>query len=862
LAAERADLIRELEERIRELEKNLSRKEKICEVLMKRVSRSIDSVGGAYSIFERNILLQNLVDQRSKELEDANRQLTAEIKERSESELRLWSVIQGSPIPIFVIGKDHRIIYWNRALEEMTGIPAEEVAGTNRHWMAFYTDARPCMADLLVDGLQNQIQGWYAGKFAPSRLIEGAIEGTDFFPGLSGGGRWLRFTAAPIRDADGVLIGAIETLEDITERKHAEEKIRQSENWYRAIFENTGAATIILDEDTTIVLANAEFEKLSGYSKNELERKVSWTVFPIKDDLDRMLDSHRRRMRGEDGVPESYEFRFVDRHGRVKHIFLTVVMIAGTGMSAASLLDMTERKAAEEARRKSDELNTKLIGTIPDVMLQTDISGTIVFINDAASKIGGYSRDDLIGRNILDFMDPAEHEKAIFNMVRMLEAAAEPEEYNLIAKDGDMRPFEANGSVLRDEDGTPYGFVFVCRDLSERKRIEEARQRLEDRLRRAEKMEVLGTLAGGVAHDLNNVLGVLIGYSELLVEGLPGGDRLKKYASNILQSGQKGAAIIQDLLTLTRRGVTVSEVINLNSIVTGYFLTPEFDKLKEHYPFIEFKSVLEKNLLNIKGSPVHLEKTLVNLVSNAAEAIKGRGEIVIRTENCYLDRHIHGYDDVQEGDYAVLTVSDSGEGIPPADLDRIFEPFFTKKVMGRSGTGLGLTVVWGTVKDHSGYIDVKTRTDKGTEFVLYFPVTREKPSTAREAPAVSEYMGRGEKVLVVDDVEGQRELAAAMLGSIGYSVAAAASGEEAIEYLSQNDADIVILDMIMDPGIDGLETYERILKEKPGQKAIIVSGYSETDRVKKAQQLGAGRYVRKPYLLENIGLAVRKELDR
>ncbi|MEN6466926.1 MAG: PAS domain S-box protein [Syntrophaceae bacterium] len=854
--------MRELEEKVRELERSLAKKEKICRVLMNRVARSIDSVGGAYSIFERNILLQSLVDQRSKELEDSNRKLAQEITERSESEQRLWNVIQGSPIPTFVIGKDHRIIYWNKALEEMSCVRAAEVIGTNRHWRAFYGEARPCMADLLMDGFLDQFHTWYAGKFVNSRLIEGAYEATDFFPNLGSSGRWLRFTAAVMRDVEGAPIGAIETLEDITDQIRAEEKIKQSETWYRAIFENTGTAAVILDADTTIVLANAEYEKLSGFSKMELEGKMSWTEFVGEDDLDRMLESHRRRRTGENGATGSYEFSFVDRLGRIKHILLTVDMIPDTTRSVASLLDITERKIAEEALRKSYELNTKLIGTIPDVMLLTDISGSILFINDAALKTGGYSREDFPGKNIISFIDPGDHGKAIRNMRRMLDAGAEPEVYNLVLKDGSVQPFEANGSVLSAEDGSPYGFVFVCRDISERKRIEEARQRLEDRLRRAEKMEVLGTLAGGVAHDLNNVLGVLIGYSELLVEGLPEGNRLRKYASHILQSGQKGAAIIQDLLTLTRRGVAVSEVINLNPVVTGYFQTPEFDKLKEHYPFVGFKSILERNLLNIKGSPVHLEKTLMNLVSNAAESIKGEGEITIRTENCYLDRPVQGYDDVQEGDYAVLTVSDSGEGISAADIDRIFEPFFTKKVMGRSGTGLGLTVVWGTVKDHKGYIDVKTRTGRGTAFVLYFPVTREVLATARASSAVSEYMGKGESILVVDDMEGQRELAAAMLGAIGYQVSSVASGEEAVAYLSQNDAELVILDMIMDPGMDGLETYEKILKVKPGQKAIIVSGFSETDRVKKAQQLGAGRYVRKPYIQENIGLAVRKELDR
>jgi CheY-like chemotaxis protein len=251
----------------------------------------------------------------------------------------------------------------------------------------------------------------------------------------------------------------------------------------------------------------------------------------------------------------------------------------------------------------------------------------------------------------------------------------------------------------------------------------------------------------------------------------------------------------------------------------------------------------------------------MNLLSNAAESISGLGEVSIRTENRYVDRPIHGYDTTQEGEYAVLAVSDTGLGISPADIERIFEPFYTKKVMGRSGTGLGLAVVWGTVKDHDGYIDVQSTEGKGSVFTLYFPVTREDLTKAEQVVPQSAYLGRGERILVVDDVEGQRLLASAMLEGLGYKVASVASGEEAIEFVKKQPVDVLILDMIMDPGIDGLETYRRILEIRKDQKAIIVSGFSETDRVHVAQSLGAGAYVRKPYVIEKLGLAVKKELE-
>jgi CheY-like chemotaxis protein len=270
---------------------------------------------------------------------------------------------------------------------------------------------------------------------------------------------------------------------------------------------------------------------------------------------------------------------------------------------------------------------------------------------------------------------------------------------------------------------------------------------------------------------------------------------------------------------------------------------------------------LDPDLLNILGSSVHLSKTIMNLVTNSAESMPDGGLIIISTENRYLDRPIRGYDDVKEGDYALLTVSDGGVGIPSKDLKRIFEPFYTKKIMGRSGTGLGMAVVWGTVKDHDGYIDVQSQEGLGSIFTLYFPVSREELPKENVPMVIENYMGKGESILVVDDVEEQRNIARILLKRLGYSVTAVTGGEEAVDFLTEHEVDLMVLDMIMDPGIDGLETYKRILKLHPNQKAIIVSGFSETKRVKEAQKLGAGSYVRKPYLMEKIGKAVREELD-
>ncbi|MBN1277859.1 MAG: response regulator [Deltaproteobacteria bacterium] len=375
-------------------------------------------------------------------------------------------------------------------------------------------------------------------------------------------------------------------------------------------------------------------------------------------------------------------------------------------------------------------------------------------------------------------------------------------------------------------------------------------------------MEAVGTLAGGVAHDLNNILSGIVSYPDLILMDLPEDSPFRKPILTIKESGERAAAIVQDLLTLARRGVVAIEVTNLNQIIFDYLESPECENLRKLHPGVTIQTNPEKNLLNIIGSRVHLLKTIMNLVSNAAEAMPDGGSILVSTRNQYIDRPVRGYDDLREGDYVILTVSDSGIGISAEDMQRIFEPFYTKKVMGKSGTGLGMTVVWGTVKDHGGYIDVQSRVGKGTTFTLYFPVTMKTLMEKEDALSIKDYMGKGESILVVDDVEQQRDIASRILKKLGYTVEAVAGGEKAVEYIKYNQVDLIILDMIMDPGIDGLETYRRILEFRPGQKAIIASGFSETERVKEAQSLGAGRYIKKPYTIEKIGLAVKEEFNK
>lgn len=401
----------------------------------------------------------------------------------------------------------------------------------------------------------------------------------------------------------------------------------------------------------------------------------------------------------------------------------------------------------------------------------------------------------------------------------------------------------------------------LLREISERRLAEQERQRLEGQLKQAEKMEAIGKLAAGVAHDLNNILSGLVTYPDILLLDLPENSELRQFLLIIKQSGEKAAAIVQDMLTLSRQGMAERKVININKIIVDYLHSPEYLQLRANQPLVQLEVDLQEELLNIKGSPVQLSKALMNLLNNAFEANLVDGAVKISTRNCYLDQSREGYERISEGEYVILTVSDTGIGIDAEDLSKIFEPFFTKKKLGRSGTGLGMTLIWSAVKDHEGFLDIRSAEGRGSTFEIYFPATRQEVSAKEPLFTLEDCRGT-ESVLVVDDIPEQRDIASMMLRKLGYTVLAVASGEAAVEYLQDKKVDILVLDMIMAPGIDGYETYNRIIKDHPRQKAIIASGFSESERVKKAQRLGAGEYIKKPYTLDKVARALRAELDR
>jgi nitrogen-specific signal transduction histidine kinase/CheY-like chemotaxis protein len=380
---------------------------------------------------------------------------------------------------------------------------------------------------------------------------------------------------------------------------------------------------------------------------------------------------------------------------------------------------------------------------------------------------------------------------------------------------------------------------------------------LNNQLSRAQKMESLAFLASGVAHDLNNIIGPMIAYPELIKMNLPPDSPVIAQVEKIEQSAQKAADVVQDLIAMSRRGQYEMVDVNLNELVKEALESSEIKEAQSQTQNVKIMLSPDETLPELAGSRTHLSKVIRSLIVNAINAVPNGGDVTIETTSKHCDELLLGFSNIEEGNYAILTVTDTGEGLDEKDRKRIFEPFYSKKQLGRTGSGLGLAIAYGVIKDHNGYIDIQSEKCAGTTFIIYLPI--QKAVTLEETKLIVDIRG-SEKILVVDDVEEQRELAATTLSSLGYKVDVAANGQDALEYCKENNPDVVIIDMILTDGYDGLDTYREISKFRPGLKAVLVSGFDSTGRVEEAKKLGAGKFIKKPYSMQILGKAIREVL--
>jgi two-component system, cell cycle sensor histidine kinase and response regulator CckA len=650
-----------------------------------------------------------------------------------------------------------------------------------------------------------------------------------------------------------------ELVNEIAERTYVEEALRASEINYRAIFNAANDAIFVHDPINGAILdVNQKMCELYGYQPSEAKYL---TVADISTGTDSYTqnDAMVKIEEAARGVPQLFEwiFRHKDGHFFWAEVSLRKAMIGGKERVLAVVRDIGERKKADELLRRSEEKYRSLIENISDGVLGTDFEGNIFFANSASCKLTGYDLNELQVMTFSQLIDKMDSDKFLKESENRRNGINSQYEMSVIKKDGQPCRVLISATPYLDNSGELRGSIYVCTDVTELKRVESEKQELREKLARAQRMESLGVLAGGVAHDLNNILGPLVAYPDVIRMKLPPESPALKYIGKIEQSAKRAAEVVQDLLTMARRGRYEMVPIQVNEIIESYLRSVDFANHISKHPLIEMVLGLDKTLPLINGSTSHLSKVIMNLLINAMEAMPEGGRLSVKTECRHVDRLISGFGNIEPCKYVILAISDTGVGIEQKDLKRIFEPFYSKKEMGRSGSGLGLAIVYGVIKDHNGYIDVNTEIGKGSDFLVYFPALN--ASVTEERQEIFDIRGSN-SILVVDDGAEQRELAATTLSSLGHNVSVAANGREAVEYIKTHNVDMVILDMIMEDDFDGLDTYREIIKFRPGQKAIIASGFAETDRVKEAEKLGVKMYVRKPYTMQTLGKAIKQVL--
>jgi len=793
--------------------------------------------------------LENRVDERTKDLQEINEKLRKEIIERKEVEkfLNIFKyAVENSSDAIGMSTPEGEHWYQNKVFNELFGDigndpPASLYVSEGKGREVFKT---------IIAG--EQWSGEVEVKTRDNRVIT------------------VNLRAYPVKDIAENIISLVGMHTDISSQKASEkalllsnEKLRKeiidrkevekSLNIFKDAVENSFDAIGMATPEGNHWYQNRTFTELFGNLKDHPS-----SLYVNKDIADEMFrvimaggqwsgEVAMRSVEGNEATINLRAYPIKDGKG-------AIVALVGAHT------DISSQKASEKALLLSEEKYRDLVDRTPDLLYRTDLNGEIVFISPSVYRLSGYTVEESIGIKMAEevYLHPEERK----NFLKELSENGSVENFEapLVRKDGSIWWASTNAHFFKDENGVVQGVEGITRDITNLKNAEKEREELAQQLNREEKMKSLGLMAGGIAHDLNNILSGIVSYPDFVLMKLPEDSPLRRPLEVIKDSGQRAADVVSDLLTIARGVAAGKEVLNMNQVIEDYSSSAEHVSLVQKYPNISFKNILEPELLNLLGSKVHMKKILMNLVTNAAEAISLKGVVTVSSGNRYLDKPLKGYDTINIGEYIMISVRDTGSGIPEENLSRIFEPFYTKKVMGKSGTGLGLAVVWNAVQDHDAYINVESNSS-GTTFDLYFQVYREEIQPEEEPVLIETLSGNGEVILVVDDEERQREIARELLGQLGYTVYSVSSGEEALEYLEDNCADLLILDMIMDPGIDGLETYRRILKNNPAQKAIISSGYSETERVLEAQSLGVGSYIKKPYVIQAIGKAIKKELN-
>jgi two-component system, cell cycle sensor histidine kinase and response regulator CckA len=688
---------------------------------------------------------------------------------------------------------------------------------------------------------------------------------------------WTAVSARAIRDGEGRVLYYEGTHEDIDQRKKAERRLVEAEEQYRSLFETATNAILIRNREGRIIMVNPAGVNLLGAEK--AEDLIGQAYLDLVHPEDRPLSADRVEkifLRAAKYPPTGAfgQTAVSPREHRMVTLGGEVIYVESTGVAFYHKEDyfiqgifrnITERKQAEAALRESEknyrhlfeeskraeELYRSLLNSSADAIAIYDLKGNVQFVNPSFTQTFGWTLEELVGRRI-PFVPDSEKEVSAAEIRRVLETGASANfETRRLTRDGRILHVTISGSRYDDHQGVPAGILVILHDITRTKT-------LEAQIRQVQKMEAIGTLAGGIAHDFNNLLQVIGGYSQLLLWAKSAMDPGHYELLEIQKAVQRAAQLIRQLLTFSRKVEGQRRIIDLNQEIL------EAEKvLKVTIPkMIALELHLGGDLDAVQADPVQIEQILLNLGSNAADAMPDGGRLILETCNASLQEEFcRLHPGSVPGPYVLLTVADTGQGMDRETVQHIFEPFFTTKEVGK-GTGLGLASVYGIVKSHGGYILCESEAGQGTRFRIYLPVVAAPGVPLEKKAEETPFMGGLETILVVDDEASVRELAVQILQRQGYQVLAADCGEAALEIFQtpQGGVDLVILDLGM-PGMGGLNCLRELLKRKASAKVLIASGYSVNGPMKEGLDSGAAGFIGKPYALKDLLSKVRTILD-
>jgi two-component system, cell cycle sensor histidine kinase and response regulator CckA len=653
-------------------------------------------------------------------------------------------------------------------------------------------------------------------------------------------------------DNDGKPIRALGTHLDITERKRAEEAIRESESRFRRI--TTSMVDLIGEDDARGILTfvGPSIKNILGREPEEIIGRPAQELVH-DEDKERVADIIRSSIKKKtSSVRFQYRFQHVDGH----YLWLETecrLRYDANGRYVGAIYgtrDISERKLAEEALRESEKKFRDVFETSRDLIYICAIDGRVLDANEAAKRFLGYSSEEIKDLNIIDFYAHPEEREALVKEV-IEKGYVEDHEIKVKKKDGTS--FDALVTVIikRDENGNAIGLHGSVSDITEKRRLEQ-------QVIQSQKMEAVVSLAGGIAHNFNNILVGIMGYSEYLVSRKKEDDPDYKPLKTIHEGAVKASELTKQLLNTARTGFYNPSPINLNDVVEKVLplVSGTFNRS------IVIETHLNGDLMILEGDTGQLEQTLLNLCINARDAMPSGGKLIIETYNKKLDADfMKTHLLIDEGEYVVLSITDTGVGIAPETKERIFEPFFTTKDLG-AGTGMGLATVYGIVKNHNGQISVYSEVGKGTTFKLYFPATDKKfIKIEKESKTVID-QGKG-TILIIDDEHTVREMWESFLTENGYRVVSAENGQEGIGIFQdrKDEIDLIILDLIM-PKMGGKETLPLLREIKPDIKVLISSGYSENGQAKEILESGVDGFIQKPIRLTELAKTISSILGK